>query len=91
MVQQHQQPQPNNARFMDFRIEKGAQYQGVIVLPSFKATIASNDMVKNYFVKIGFKDVVVMGTGRERTAKGTWAGFTQNFKLPAEVKELKKL
>lgn len=70
------------------------RYQGTITLSGLKL-IATNNRVKEEFEKYGFKDVFVTGSGRERTASGTWTGKSLSGELPtadgvkiSDVKEI---
>lgn len=70
------------------------RYQGTITLSGLKL-IATNNRVKEELEKYGFTNVHVTGSGKERTASGTWFGKNLTGELPttegvkiSDVKEI---
>ena len=50
-----------------------------------------NATVAKKLTGVGFVNVMVNGTGKERTATGTWNGQTQLVDIPEEVVKIEKL
>lgn len=72
-------------------LKKNQRYQATLVLSGLDC-IATNSMVAAEFAKAGFADVVVSGSGKQRTATGRWPNNDLvNAPLPKEVTEVKQL
>jgi hypothetical protein len=56
-----------------FTVHQGARYRATIALSGFEQ-FATNDMIADKLTQVGFKNVVVTGSGATRTAEGTWTG-----------------
>lgn len=46
----------------------------------------TNDQVRKQLENVGFVEVSVSGTGKTRSAKGKWGKPTQEFQVPAMLK-----
>jgi hypothetical protein len=66
------------------KLEKGQRYKATISLSGFDA-MASNGMLRDKLVEVGFKDVIVEGSRKVRTATGIWPGETMEVDLPKQV------
>lgn len=72
-------------------LKKGQRYQATLTLSGFQQ-IASNAMVEDEFKKVGFTDVLVTGTGKQRNAVGRWPKEdVTNAPIPAQVTEIKEI
>lgn len=58
-------------------LEENTKYKGIVNLSWIESAIATNDMITKELCAAGFKNVNVIGNGKERTATGVWAGKTQ--------------
>jgi hypothetical protein len=69
----------------------GKKYRAAIHLGMFEA-VASNDTIKAKLAEAGFMGVTVTGSGRDRSAEGTWALATREVDdLPPQVKRVDPL
>lgn len=72
-------------------LELSATYKATIRLSALQS-FASNAMVADKLTQHGFTNVNVTGSGKERTATGTWSKpTTKEGKTPAEVIAIEKI
>ncbi|WKZ60800.1 MAG: hypothetical protein QY309_04800 [Cyclobacteriaceae bacterium] len=72
-------------------LEKNTAYKAALKL-SWIESIASNEIVAKEFIKIGFTNVRVTGSGQNREASGTWTGATQEVNtIPKQVTNIRKI
>jgi hypothetical protein len=67
-----------------FTVRQGKRYQAAIRL-GFVQSWASNEAVAGRFQEVGFTEVEVTGSGRNRLAKGLWARPDASADLPPEI------
>ena len=67
-----------------FTVKQGRRYQANLRLGLLQSW-ASNDTVGGKFEEVGFTDVEVTGSGRNRLAKGLWPHPDTSADLPAEI------
>jgi len=72
------------------KLEPKRLYEATLLLNGI-SIIASNNRVKEKFTSIGFSDVIVVGVGKHRTARGRWNGASQLVDIPKEVTNIKAL
>ncbi|MFN7703350.1 MAG: hypothetical protein ACK5OS_01920 [Chryseotalea sp.] len=75
---------------MKTTLTKNTKYQADIFLSALEQ-FATNDMIKSKLTQVGFKDVVVSGTGKSRNATGIWPGETVTADIPTQVKSIKEI
>lgn len=66
------------------RLQHGARYRATLSL-SFFQRMASNDTIAQKLRDVGFTSVGVSGSGRSRTAVGTWGGPDREVDLPSAI------
>ena len=66
------------------KLVQGTTYKAEVAL-GFVEAMASNEQVAAKFREVGFTDVTVTGTGKARTALGTWPNGTREVDLPKQV------
>ena len=71
-------------------LEKNSTYEAIVTLSGMQV-IAANKVVKEKFTSIGFQNVVVVGGGKERKARGLWGGDTQQIDIPGQITNIRKL
>ena len=71
-------------------LEEKAQYEGIIILSGLQS-MATNNQVKSKLAALGFTNVIVVGAGNKRTARGIWASPTQEFTVPSVIQNIRKL
>jgi hypothetical protein len=64
---------------------QGQRYRGTVELAWYQ-TFASNERVAEEFVKLGFTDVTVTGSGSVREGEGTWSKPDQTIDRPEQIK-----
>ena len=69
---------------MRFTAEQGRRYSADIKLGMFEQVVSNEDL-KSRFTSVGLTDVQVTGSGRHRTAVGSWHGETQSVELPDQI------
>ena len=70
--------------------KKGQRYSATIRLGMLES-LAGNEIIKGKLADAGFSDIVVTGTGRERSATGLWPGETQEADMPSQVENVKAI
>ena len=75
---------------MDYILEKGAAYIADVKL-TWLQNVATNEDVADKFRELGFTEVVVTGSGRNRQVSGMWNGQTQKIQVPDSVRNVVKL
>lgn len=72
-------------------LECNTKYQATVKL-SFLESLATNQMIAEKFAAVGFKNVLVTGSGQQRKATGLWTEKTQEVKtIPAQVSNIVKV
>lgn len=75
---------------MAIELKKNTRYQANITLGTLES-FANNELVAAKLRDAGFVNVVVLGTGKQRTATGLWPKETVNVTLPQQVIGIKEL
>ena len=65
-------------------VQQGRRYRAKVSL-GFIERLASNDMVAQRFIDLGFTEVVVTGEGAERSAEGLWPLPNAEGEMPSQV------
>ncbi|HUU66596.1 MAG TPA: hypothetical protein VMW57_04840 [Methyloceanibacter sp.] len=73
-----------------FTVRQGKRYEATVMLGLFQSA-ASNEIVADKFREVGFTDVVVIGSGRTRAAKGSWPHPAQSADIPDEIREIHEI
>jgi len=73
-----------------FTVEKDKRYRARITL-GFVQRFATNEMVAGKFQEVGFTDVVVTGSGRERHATGLWPHQDATAEIPNEIDHIHEI
>ena len=68
---------------MKVSLEQGKTYRAVVSL-SWIESWADNSQVADRFTELGFRNVLVTGSGGERVAEGTWIGADQEVDLSGQ-------
>ena len=66
------------------KLVEGLRYRARIHLGVFEQ-VASNAAIRERLEGAGFMNVAVGGSGRDRTAEGTWGWPTQDADLPDQI------
>jgi hypothetical protein len=67
-----------------FTVHQGKRYRATITLGFFQS-LASNEMVAGKFEDVGFTEVEVSGSGRNRLGKGLWPHPDASADAPPEI------
>ncbi|HZP10255.1 hypothetical protein [Methyloceanibacter sp.] len=67
-----------------FTVRKGKRYRADIRLGLFQS-VASNQQVADQFSKVGFTEVSVTGSGRNRVGTGLWPHPDATAEVPDEI------
>ncbi len=67
-----------------FTVHQGKRYRATITLGFFQS-LASNEMVAGKFEDVGFTEVEVSGSGRNRLGKGLWPHPDAPADAPPEI------
>ena len=70
-------------------LESNTRYKASLKL-SFIESIASNEILAKKLTDLGFSEVVITGTGAQRSATGLWTGTTMEVAIPHQVKTVEK-
>ena len=70
-------------------LSKG-KYEADLRLGFFEK-FASNDTIVMKLLDVGFSNVIVTGSGRDRQASGIWTGDDIEVELPSQVVSIRKL
>lgn len=73
-----------------YTVKKGYKYRATIRLGRFQS-LAGNETVAKEFTKVGFENVIVTGSGRDRVAIGIWNQANASAKIPAEVTNVQEI
>lgn len=71
-------------------LTKGVKYKAAIKL-SFLESVASNEVIRQKLIAAGFANVVVLGSGSERTATGIWPKESIAADIPTQIKKIEIL
>lgn len=71
-------------------LESNARYEADIVLGTLES-FAGNDLIADKLRSVGFVDVAVTGSGKNRKAVGRWDKLMQDVTLPPQVKKVVKI
>ena len=74
-----------------FTVGEGKRYKAKIRLDFIEATVASNARIAEEIRNVGFVDVTVTGSGRERVAEGPWPSADTSADLPDRIKSIEEL
>lgn len=66
---------------------QGKRYRGTVELAWYQA-IATNEQVAQEFIRLGFEDVKVTGSGYIREGEGTWSKADQTIDRPPQIKKV---
>ena len=80
----------NHCHMASFTVRPGRRYRAIIRLRVFEA-VASNASVAEELGNIGFTNVTVTGSGRERVAEGTWPSADTSAEIPDRIKSIEEL
>ena len=69
---------------MKYTVRNGKRYRAMVLLPFLKAWVP-NEMVADRFREVGFTEVDVAGSGRQRLAQGLWPNPDATAELPDEI------
>ena len=75
---------------MRFTVRRNRWYEADITLTGL-AKRASNARVASEFMRAGFSNVTVWGTGQYRKAKGQWRKADTTAAVPSQVKSVREL
>jgi hypothetical protein len=67
-----------------YTVRKGKRYRARIRLGLFQG-VASNELVADRFREVGFTDVSVSGSGRDRLGTGLWPHADATAEIPGEI------
>jgi hypothetical protein len=67
-----------------FTVHRGKHYRATIRLGFFQSA-ASNQQVADRFTRVGFTEVNVTGSGRDREAMGLWSRPDATAQVPDEI------
>ena len=73
-----------------YTVRKGKRYRATIRLGLFKS-VASNEQVADQFREVGFTEVSVSGSGRERRGKGLWPHPDATAEVPDEITSIEMI
>lgn len=73
-----------------FTVNRGKRYRATIKLGLFER-LASNETVAGKFREVGFDDVDVTGSGRQRLATGRWPHEDATAEIPPQVWDIKEI
>lgn len=68
-------------------LTKGKTYAADIHL-TWLQNAFSNSAVEKKFEDLGFSDIMVTGTGRNRKVVGDWSGETRDVEIPDQVSNI---
>jgi len=66
-------------------IEQNTYYRGYVTLEGIQS-IATNSLVINKIIDLGFTDVKAEGKGKNRIATGKWLGTTREYEPPKTIR-----
>ena len=67
-----------------YTVRNGRRYQAKIRLGLFQS-VASNEQVADKFREVGFTDVSISGSGRDRMGTGLWPHLDATAEVPDEI------
>jgi hypothetical protein len=67
-----------------YTVRKGKRYRARIRLGLFQG-VASNELVADKFRELGFTEVSVSGSGRDRLSTGVWPHPDVTAEIPDEI------
>ena len=67
-----------------YTVRKGARYRATIRLGVFQS-VASNEQVADKFTAVGFAEVTVTGSGRNRIGTALWPRPDATAEVPDEI------
>jgi hypothetical protein len=67
-----------------YTVQKGKRYQARIRLGLFQG-VASNELVADKFREVGFTEVSMSGSGRDRFGAGLWPHPDATAEVPDEI------
>jgi hypothetical protein len=73
-----------------YTVRNGRRYQAKIRLGLFQS-VASNEQVADKFRDVGFTDVSVSGSGRDRMGTGLWPHPDATAEIPDEITSIEVL
>ena len=73
-----------------YTVYQGKRYRATITLAFFQR-LASNDTVADKFREVGFTDVEVSGSGRNRLGKGLWQAEDATAEIPDEITSISEI
>ena len=73
-----------------YTVCKGKRYRATITLGFFQR-LASNETVADKFREVGFTDVEVSGSGRNRLGKGLWPQEDATAEIPDEITSISEI
>lgn len=71
-------------------VHRGKRYQATIRLGVFQSLVG-NEAVAGKFREIGFTEVEVTGSGRNRLGKGLWPHADAAAEVPPEITSVKEI
>jgi hypothetical protein len=73
-----------------FTVHKGRRYRATITLGLFQS-FASNETVAGKVREVGFTEVEVSGSGRNRLGKGLWPHADASAEIPPEITKVTEI
>ena len=73
-----------------YTVHKGRRYRATITLGFFQR-LASNDTVAGKFREVGFTEVDVSGSGRNRLGQALWPLADASAEIPDEVTSVSEI
>jgi hypothetical protein len=67
-----------------YTVQKGKRYRAMIRLGLFQG-VASNELVAHKFRELGFTEVSISGSGRDRFGTGLWPHPDATAEVPDEI------
>jgi hypothetical protein len=67
-----------------FTVQQGKRYRATITLGFFQSRF-SNETVAGKFQEVGFTEVEVLGSGRNRLGRGLWPRADASAEVPPEI------
>jgi hypothetical protein len=69
---------------MKYTVREGRHYQAIVLL-GFWQQLVPNEEIADRFRQVGFTEVDVSGSGRQRLAQGLWPKPDASADLPDEI------
>jgi hypothetical protein len=74
-----------------FTLRQHKRYRAEIRLSFVEAAVASEARIVEELSKLGWIDVTVSGSGRDRVAEGTWPSTDVTVDLPDRIKSVEEV